>query len=215
MTHYAQLAEAVEPARSLDEGLVLRGSRASLDALVNYFLADDLEGLREKYPDVSNYHVEQVTEIFADILRDVPNERRARQQLLNQAAWALLSERASRLIEREVADLSDPPEGVELLALARRALAYLEPEAGSVASRADRHKTKASEPPGTQYRSSVPRNRSSETLEQVLAEFTDVSSRIRNVADQVQRTRPVHSSYARELANRLDEIVSELAAANE
>lgn len=211
VTHYAQLAEAVEYPREPGEDLVLRGSRATLDDLVAYFVDDDLDGFGEAHPGVSNYHIEQVADILADLLRDVPNERNARTQLKKQACWALLSERVSRLIELEEDDLSEMPTGTELLTMARRTVQQLEPERGIAATQCGGGKTDVANLPGNRRQSSALQTQSSGSLQQVLAELTGISSRVRNNADQLQAHLPIHASYARELATRLDEIVSEAA----
>lgn len=208
MTHYAQLAEAVEYPRELDEDLVLRGSRATLDDLVDRFLDDDLDELAETHPGVSNYHIEQVADILADLLRDVPDEQSARRQLKRQAHWALLSERVSRLIELEEDNLSDPPTGAELLTLARRATDHLDPE-GRLASGGRQDSIAGGGAGRSRSAPSASRTRTSEPLKKVLAELTDCSSRIRNAVDRLQRHRPVHASYARDLASRIDELVAD------
>lgn len=214
MTHYAQLAEAVEFSRDPDSRLVLRGSEGGLDELIDHFVDDNLDGFCKAHPGVSDYHVEQVADILADLLRDVPDERSARRQLKKQAYWALLSERASRLIELKEDDLSEMPTGTELLTLARRTVQQLEPERGIAATQCGGGKTDVADlpgNPGNRRQSSALQTESSESLQQVLAELTGLSSRVRNTADQLQAHLPIHASYARELATRLDEIVSEAA----
>lgn len=210
MTHYAQLSEALEYAKGSGQKLVLRGSRVTLDELTDHYLAGDLDSFRQAHPDVSDYHVEQVAEIVADVLQDVPDEQRARRQLQRQAHWALLSEHASRLIEREADKLADTPTREELLALARQALDLVQPQADNVVvgkghqSRDPREQPTCHEPSG-----SVPIG-SRDALQQVAAEITDCSSRVRNAADQLQGDHPVHAAYARELATRLDELQVDL-----
>lgn len=210
MTHYAQLAEAVEFSRGPDISLVLRRSKGSLDDLVDHFVDDDLDGFCQAHPGVSDYHVKQVTDILADLLRDVPDERTARRQLKKQAHWALLSERVSRLIELEEDDLSDPPTGGELLTLARRAVQQLTPGGMIGAMARGRREQDFSRDPGSRPASSASRTVSSESLQQILAELTDCSSRVRNAADRLQGQRPVHAAYTRELASRVDEVLSDL-----
>lgn len=210
MTHYAQLSEAVEFAQGPDNGLVLRGSRATLDDLVDRFLDDDLDELAETHPGVSNYQIERVADILADLLRDVPDEQSARRQLKRQAHWALLSERVSRLIELEEDDLSEMPTGTELLALARRATDHLD-TAGRLAA-VKRQDPIAGGNAGSRSAPSEARPKPSESLQQVLAELTDCSSRVRNAADRLQSHRPIHAAYTRELASRIDEVLSDLEA---
>lgn len=209
MTCYAQLSEAFEYPRGAGQKLVLRGSRATLDDLVDHFLDDNLDGLCQAHPGISDHHVQPVVEIFADLLQDVPDERHARRQLVRQAHWALFSEQASRLIEQEADHLSDPPTPEDLLTLARRALKHLPSGAETTATQGQRS-TGAGLQSAPRERAGTARSGSHDVLQQAAAELTDCSSRIRNAADRLQGDHPVHGAYARELATRLDELLVDL-----
>lgn len=210
MTHYAQLAEAVEYPHGPGEELTLRGSRATLDDLVDHFLDNDLDGFSEEHPGVSDYHIERIADILADIVRDVPDERSVRRQLKSQAHWAVLSDCASQLIEQEVDNLSEPSTGEELLTLARRAISYLQPAAAAIPSGQTHERAGAGEQSHSRKQASTSQSGSSEQLQQPAAELADCSSRIRNAADQLQTDRPVHAAYTRELASRIDELLADL-----
>lgn len=210
MTHYAQLSESLEFGRRAGEGLVLRGSRVTLDELIDHHLADDLEGLCQAHPGVRDYHIQQVAQILDDLLRDVPDEPHARRQLKRQAHWAVLSEHASRLIEQEADNLSDSPTREELLTLAREALAQLQAQTNRPAVGQNHQSPGAGEPSAGHEPPGSTRSGSRDALQQVAAELTDCASRIRNAADQLQGDHPVHAAYARELATRLDELLVDL-----
>ena len=189
---------------------MLRGSRVTLDELIDHHLADDLDGLCQAHPRVSDYHVEQVAEIVADVLQDVPDERRARRQLKRQAHWALVSERASIFIEQETDGLSNPPQREELLTLARRALEHLEPDTAAVAPGGSQQEAGAGEQSAGRAHPGSALSGSRNSLQKLTAELTDCASRIRNAADQLQVDHPVHAAYVRELVTRLDELLVDL-----
>lgn len=210
MTHYAQLAQALEYGKGSGEALVLRGSSVTLDDLVDHFLADELDGWSKEHPSVDRYHVQQVADILDDILRDVPDPARARRQLQKQASWALLSERVSMLIEREADNLSKPPNREELLTLTRRALGHLDPEPATIGPGRAHQEAEAGGPSALHDPRGAPRSGSRQSLQEIAAELTDCASRIRNTVDQLQGDHPVHAAYAREIATRLDELLVDL-----
>lgn len=191
MTHYCRLAEATErdPERHGPD-LTFRETRVPVDRIIPHLNDGRMDTFLDSFPSVRRRHVEIVAEVWEDLRREVSRDE-ARRQLRFQAAWALVSERASRLIEREEVALSEPPSQEELVGLTRQALANLgwsRPDSPSAAET-----------------DSLEVDRQTRALHCL----ADAASELRTAADNL-RGYPVHAAYARDLASRIETLRGEL-----
>lgn len=202
MTYFEELASAVDRHIEVLSGeLVIEGTRVPVENLLDDLEeGEDVETFVASHPTVHEPYARLLTRAWEDIRLDTDRIDEVRCRLLAHADWALISRRVARHID---AELTGDPHTPDLETLVTWAHVVVQELSGGGAEAAgNRSIDRRREPPSPR----LPSGRITDAIDSL----TDAALTLRTAAETLQRVRFVHAAYARALADRADEMISDL-----